>query len=69
MFPFHAILGAESRLMDFCRRRNSAYSAQVNLVNLKRICGTERRTHIMGAPDIIQHEHKTRLREFLVLLH
>ena len=66
MFPCHAVLGPQGRFVDFCRRRNGADAAQPYFVDLERIRCPECGTHIMCAPDVVQHDNKSRIRQFPV---
>ena len=61
--PWSTFLSSQSRLADFGRRGYRTYSAKPETVRLERITSTERRTHVVGAADVVQYDDETRIRQ------
>ena len=53
---WHNFLCAKGYLAEFGRRRHGAYPAKIDYIHAKCIRGTEGAPHIVGAPDIVQHQ-------------
>ena len=67
IFPRHAFLRAEGRLVQFGGRRDGADAAEPDLVGLECIRRAERGTHVVGAADVVQDLDEARGGKFLVL--
>ena len=68
VFPRHAVLGAQRRLVDLRGGRHGADAAEPDLVGLERVGRAEGAADVVRAADVVQHQHQTGGREFAILL-
>ena len=53
---WHNFLCAKGYFPQFCRRRYGAYPAKIDFIHAEGIRGAEGAPHIVGTPDIVQHQ-------------
>ncbi len=62
IIPAYGILGAESRLVDFWRRRHGAYAAERDALYRKSIAGTENRPYVVETPYVVENDCERKFR-------